>query len=100
MILALEPVTTLPVASYTVTTGCVLHTAPPVPPPGCVVKASFAAAGAGGTVGSVGPEVTGDVEGAAPPQLTEIRARQTETDRFPNDLALIDSSPFTVISEA
>src|SRR5258707_7375909 len=37
------PVTGLPPASSTVTTGCVVHAVPPVPPPGCVVKASCAA---------------------------------------------------------
>jgi hypothetical protein len=37
------PVTVLPPASWTVTTGCAVHAVPPVPPPGCVVKASLAA---------------------------------------------------------
>ena len=37
------PVTVLPNASCTVTTGWVDHAAPPVPPVVCVVKASFAA---------------------------------------------------------
>jgi len=36
-------VTVLPPASCTVTTGCVVHAVPPVPPPGCVVKANCAA---------------------------------------------------------
>ena len=38
------PVTALPFASWSVTTGWVAQAVPPVPPPGCVVKASFAAA--------------------------------------------------------
>jgi hypothetical protein len=37
------PVTVFPPASCTVTTGCVAQAIPPVPPPGCVVNASFAA---------------------------------------------------------
>ena len=41
---AVLPVTVLPPASCTVTTGCWAHADPPVPPPGCVVNASFAAA--------------------------------------------------------
>ena len=42
--LAVDPVTVLPPASCTVTTGWVVHAVPPVPPPGWVVKASLAAA--------------------------------------------------------
>src|SRR5258707_10845681 len=37
------PVTGLPTASSTVTTGCVAHAVPPVPPPGCVVNTSWVA---------------------------------------------------------
>jgi hypothetical protein len=37
-------VTVLPLVSSTVTTGCVVQAVPPVPPPGCVVKANLAAA--------------------------------------------------------
>src|SRR5438477_470 len=44
VMLAVEPVTVLPPASCTVTTGCVAQAVPPVPPPGWVVKASLAAA--------------------------------------------------------
>jgi len=36
-------VTVLPPASCTFTTGCTAQAVPPVPPPGCVVKASWAA---------------------------------------------------------
>ena len=43
-------VTVLPLASCTVTTGCVAQAVPPVPPPGCVVNASFAAAPAENTM--------------------------------------------------
>ena len=42
--LALDDVTVFPTASRTVTTGCVAHAVPPVPPPGWVVNASCAAA--------------------------------------------------------
>jgi hypothetical protein len=35
-------VTVFPPASSTVTTGCVDHAVPPVPPPGCVVKTNCA----------------------------------------------------------
>ena len=38
------PVTVLPAASCSVTAGCVPNADPPVPFPGCVVNASFAAA--------------------------------------------------------
>jgi hypothetical protein len=34
------PVTVLPPASWTVTTGWLANATPPVPPPGCVVKRS------------------------------------------------------------
>jgi hypothetical protein len=37
-------VTVFPPASCTVTTGCVVHAVPPVPPPGWVVNANCAAA--------------------------------------------------------
>ena len=36
-------VTVLPPASWTVTVGCTEHALPACPPPGCCVKASFAA---------------------------------------------------------
>ena len=36
--------TVLPFASCTATTGCVVQAVPPVPPPGCVVNATCAAA--------------------------------------------------------
>ena len=35
------PVTVLPAASWTVTNGWLPQAVPPVPPPGCVVKASL-----------------------------------------------------------
>src|SRR5690349_7979854 len=41
---ALLPVIVLPPASCTVTMGCCAHVVPPVLPPGCVVKPTFAAA--------------------------------------------------------
>lgn len=41
---AADPVIVFPPASWTLTTGCVAHAVPPVPPPGCVVNATFAAA--------------------------------------------------------
>src|SRR5260370_3417275 len=37
------PVTGLPPASSTVTTGCAVHAVPPVPPLGCVVNTSWVA---------------------------------------------------------
>ena len=42
--LALDDVTVFPPASCTLTTGCVAHAEPPVPPPGWVVNANFDAA--------------------------------------------------------
>ena len=44
VMLATDDVTVFPPASCTLTTGCVAHAVPPVPPPGCVVNASCAAA--------------------------------------------------------
>ena len=42
--LAVLVVTVLPKASWIATFGCVAHATPPVPPLGCWVKPSFAAA--------------------------------------------------------
>jgi len=44
VMLALDDVIVLPPASCTVTTGCVPNALPPVPAPGWVVNATFAAA--------------------------------------------------------
>jgi len=41
--LALEPVTTFPLLSSTVTTGCCAHAVAAGPPPGCVVNTSVVA---------------------------------------------------------
>ena len=85
----LVPVTGLLYWSRMVTAGCVAQAVPPVPPPGCVVKASFVAA----------PATTVRLELATPvsPGIEGVIATVSASTRVVATLAATPAAKVTVV---